>query len=250
MAPAVHYDSRADAHRTTWPYGDVTAPSKVASVRKSVLAMLYGNYVARGTIDLSKTVVELGLTDVQPFLEIERTASLRHLLQARSGIYLPAGNAQLSALSPPRGSQKPGAYFQYQNWDFNAAGGAFERLTGRDVFDALESDLARPLEFQDFDRSAQKKVDGLPESKFPEYAMYLSTRDMARLGHLMLQRGNWRGRQLVPAQWVKEMTTLVTPLRDIHPAPLNSTAWARRWGYGLLWWVWESDNVPGSVMGP
>jgi hypothetical protein len=48
-------------------YGDVTAASKVASVRKSVLAMLYGSYVARGTIDLSKTVVELGLTDVRPF---------------------------------------------------------------------------------------------------------------------------------------------------------------------------------------
>ena len=75
-------------------YGDVTAASKVASVRKSVLAMLYGSYVAKGTIDLSKTVVELGLTDVQPFLEVEQSATLRHLLMARSGIYLPSGNEE------------------------------------------------------------------------------------------------------------------------------------------------------------
>jgi CubicO group peptidase (beta-lactamase class C family) len=83
-------------------YGDVTAASKVASVRKSVLAMLYGRYVAEGTIDLSKTVVELGLTDVQPFLEVERSATLRHLLMARSGIYLPSGNEALTSVSPLR----------------------------------------------------------------------------------------------------------------------------------------------------
>src|ERR1039457_5793474 len=37
-------------------YGDVKRVSKVASVRKSVLAMLCGKYVAEGKIDLTKTV--------------------------------------------------------------------------------------------------------------------------------------------------------------------------------------------------
>ncbi len=91
-------------------YGDVAAASKVASVRKSVLAMLYGSYVAQGKIDLSKTVVELGLTDVQPFLEVEQSATLRHLLMARSGIYLASGNEELTSLSPRRRSFGPGAY--------------------------------------------------------------------------------------------------------------------------------------------
>jgi hypothetical protein len=40
--------------------------SKVASVRKSVLAMLYGRYFAEGKIDLNKTVEQLGVNDVQP----------------------------------------------------------------------------------------------------------------------------------------------------------------------------------------
>jgi CubicO group peptidase (beta-lactamase class C family) len=230
-------------------YGDVSAVSKVASVRKSVLAMLYGSYVAQGTIDLSKTVVELGLTDVQPFLEVEQSATLRHLLMARSGIYLPSGNEELTSLSPRRGSFSPGAYFQYQNWDFNAAGAAFESLTGKSIYDALESDLARPLGMQDFDRRRQTKVDNLPESRFPEYEMRLSARDMARLGHLMLRQGRWRDRQVIPAAWVKEITTLVTPVRDLHPGWLSSTAQSRRWGYGMLWWVWESDNIPGTTTG-
>ena len=64
-----------------------------------------------GTIDLDATVKQLGLDDVQPFQQIEERATLLHLLTARSGIYLPAGNAELEALSPKRGSHKPGTYF-------------------------------------------------------------------------------------------------------------------------------------------
>lgn len=239
----------AVAGKELFSYGDVTSASKVASVRKSVLGMLYGNHVAQGTIDLSRTVVELGLNDLQPFLEIEKSATLRHLLLARSGIYLPSGNPQLTDLSPRRGSYAPGTYFQYQNWDFNAAGAAFELLTGRNIYDALESDLARPVGMQDFDRRRQTKVSTPSDSRFPEYAMRLSARDMARLGHLMLNHGRWRDRQIIPAAWVKELTTLVTPVRDLHPGGLGSTAWSRRWGYGMLWWVWESDNVPGATTG-
>src|SRR5258708_6171437 len=44
-------------------YGDVAQVSKIASVRKSVLGMLFGNYVANGKVSLLKTVKELGLDD-------------------------------------------------------------------------------------------------------------------------------------------------------------------------------------------
>ena len=158
-------------------YGDLKRVSKVASVRKSVLAMLYGNY----SVDLGKTVAELGLDDVQPFLEIGKAATLFHLLTARSGVYLPTANEGLTALSPRRGSQGPGTYFQYQNWDFNAAGTAFEKLAGKDIFVALEEDLAKPIRMQDFERKLQRKNNEMPITKHPEYAMYLSTRDMGRL---------------------------------------------------------------------
>src|SRR5689334_12082206 len=75
-------------------YGDVKRVSKVASVRKSVLAMLYGPYVAAGKIDLGKTVEQIGLDDVQPFLPSEKHATLYNLLTARSGIYHPTANKE------------------------------------------------------------------------------------------------------------------------------------------------------------
>src|SRR5258705_187360 len=53
--------------RVIFEYGDLKRVSKVASVRKSILSMLYGNYHAAGKVDLSKTVEQLGLEDVQSF---------------------------------------------------------------------------------------------------------------------------------------------------------------------------------------
>lgn len=236
--------------REIFEYGDVRRTSKIASVRKSVLAMLYGNYVVSGQIDLNKNVMQLGLQDVQPFLEFEKYATLYHLLTARSGIYHPTANKQLTDLSPRRGSQVPGTYFQYQNWDFNAAGTAFEKLTGKDIFDALEQDLARPIGMQDFDRLKQRKNDEMPVSKHPEYAMYLSTRDMARLGLLMLADGNWAGKQVMPKGWGARITTLATPSSDIHPMQISLRTQGSLWGYGMLWWVWDAPNWPGTVTGP
>jgi hypothetical protein len=97
-------------------YGDVSMQSKVASVRKSVLAMLYGNYVINGKIDTSKTVKQLGLDDARPFLPIEEHATLDQLLAARSGIYLPSGNQEQDVQSPKRGTEYPGTHYFYNNW--------------------------------------------------------------------------------------------------------------------------------------
>lgn len=237
--------------RQIFEYGDLGKVSKVASVRKSILAMLYGNYVERGRVDLGLTVVQLGLEDTEPFLPIEKGATLQHLLTARSGIYLATGNRELSDLSPRRGSQTPGTYFQYQNWDFNAAGTAFEKLSGKDIFVALEEDLAKPLRLQDFVRSVQRKNSELPVTRHPEYAMYLSTRDMSRLGLLMLADGNWNGLQVIPKGWVGRITTLVTPSADLHPMGVGAhRTQIGRWGYGMLWWVWDAPNLPGTMTGP
>ena len=145
-------------------YGDTAKVSKIASVRKSILSILYGKYVDTNTIDLNKTVEQLGLAEPdRPFLPKEKNATLEQLLAGRSGIYLlpddvPPEKDLIQASQPKRGSEFPGMYFHYNDWDFNAAGTAFEKLTGRNIYDALQSDLANPIGMQDFDRNAQKKI--------------------------------------------------------------------------------------------
>lgn len=232
--------------RTIFEYGDLQRVSYLASVRKSILSMLYGNYVRSGRIDLDKSLARLGMDDIGGLTEQEKQATIRDLISARSGVYHPASNAGDDLGSaPPRGSQPHGTYYLYSNWDFNAAGAAFELETGRDIYDALLSDLVLPLGMQDFDRSTHRKTGNLEASRYPAYHMNLSTRDMARIGYLMLRDGSWNGRQLVPRDWVKESTRAITPVSEMNPDRRR----AGPWGYGYLWWVWDGPHSAGAFEG-
>lgn len=223
-------------------YGNVERLSYLASCRKSVLAMLYGKYVENGTIDLNKSLGELGITDHGGLLPIEQKATVQHLIQARSGIYHQPSNPG-SALDnpnivPERGSKRPGSYFLYNNWDFNAAGTVFEKLTGKSIYQALEEDLAVPLGFQDWDITKQRKGGNKKRSIHPAYHIYLSTRDMARLGYLMLREGEWDGRQVISKEWHKQMLKEWTPLNQMNPKSRRKGEFA----YGYMWWLYKSKE--------
>jgi CubicO group peptidase (beta-lactamase class C family) len=231
-------------------YGDTSTVSYLASCRKSVLAMLYGKYVASGQIKLTSTLRDLGVDDVGGLMPGELEASVDDLLTSRSAVFHPASyKGDAGASAPPRGSQKPGRYFLYNNWDFNLAGTLFEQQTGRGIYEALQADLATPLGMEDFDLARQKKEGDATRSKFPAYPIHLSTRDMARLGYLMARGGTWAGRQLVPSEWIGKITSLVTPVGEINPPFWRGYAEGSMWGYGRLWWVWDDHGNDGPFSG-
>ncbi len=227
--------------RVLFEYGNVAEVSKIASVRKSVLGMLFGKYIAPEPRVLHATVKALGLDDMEPFEKVEERATLQDLLMARSGIYWRDADRD----SPRKGSLPPGVQFAYNNWDFNAAGTAFEKISGKGIYEALQTDLAKPIGMQDYDITKQKKIQVMPQKKLsvhPEYAMYLSTRDMARLGYLMARFGQWKGAAVLPKNWVEYLTTLYTPASEVWPQPARRefSGTVSRWGYGAMWWVWDA----------
>ena len=228
--------------RVLFEYGDVRRVSYLASVRKSVLAMLFGKYVKSGAIDLDATLAELRIDDHGGLLPIERQAKVAHLLAARSGVYHEASNSGDNlADAPPRGSQKPGTYFLYSNWDFNALGTIFEQQTGQSIYDALERDLATPIGMQDFDRSTHRRTGNASRSIHLAYHMNFSTRDMARVGYLMLRGGEWQGREIVPGDWVRRIVAPITRVAEMNP-PQNRKG---PFGYGYLWWIWDGPFARG-----
>lgn len=232
--------------RILFDYGDTSELSYLASVRKSVLSMLFGKYVQRGQIRLDKTLAELNITDHGGLLPQELEATIADLLMARSGVYHPAANSgDHLAYAPPRGSKRPGTYYLYSNWDFNALGTIFEQETGLNIYDALEKDLAIPLEMEDFRRELQRKSGDLTKSIHPAYHMWISTRDMARLGYLMLREGNWKGQQLIPRDWVKKSTSPLTRVQEMNPEFLRQGPL----GYGYLWWVFDGAGARGPYKG-
>ena len=232
--------------RIVFTFGDTRELSYLASVRKSILAIIYGPWVENGVIDLDATLESLGVDDVGGLLPIERQATVDHLITARSGVYHPASNSGDNlADAPPRGSQQPGTYMLYSNWDFNAAGAVFEQLTGRNIYDEAQAQLAIPLDFEDWDRSVQRKSGNLNVSRNPAYHFWLSTRDMARIGHLMLNEGAWNGEQVISREWARRIVSVVTPLEEMNPPGRRDGYF----GYGYMWWVFDGPRVSGPFEG-
>lgn len=229
--------------RQLYSYGDIVEQSYLASARKSVLSMLYGNYVAQGRIKLEATLAELGIDDRPPLTAEEKKATVRDLLITSSGVYHEASNpGDNLGDAPPRGSQKPGAYFLYSNWDFNVLGSIFEKASQRNIYDAVEVDLARPIGMEDWRRDLQAKSGDSTRSIHAAYHMTFSTRDMARLGYLMLREGKWNDRQVIPAAWVRESTSPVVTSSQMNPPSVREN----KLGYGYLWWLLEEPS--GSIL--
>jgi CubicO group peptidase (beta-lactamase class C family) len=207
-----------------------------------VLSILMGMAVERGQVDLDQTLASLQIDDDDGLTEQEKAATVRHLLQARSGVYHGAAyeTDDMKAQRPARGSHAPGTFWYYNNWDFNTLGTSFKQRTGKSVFEALRDDLATPLQFEDFSMPRDTEFFSETVSRHPAYIMKLSARDLARMGLLMARGGRWGERQLVSPRWVAEST-----------AP-HSTVPGGWQGYGYLWWLpqrawpfWR--RAPGEV---
>lgn len=221
-----------------YEYGDIEEVSYIASCRKSVLSILYGKYVEDGTIDLNQTIGEIGIEEDKGLLEIEKSATVNHILNSRSGVFLEPVNAGYDEDNIlERGSVKPGEYYVYNNWDFNVAGGILEINSGKSIYKELEEQLAVPLGFQDWNINNQKKKYKKSKSRYPAYHIYISTRDMAKIGQLMLNKGQWNGEQIVSKKWIEQITTTVTPAKTVNERYGRNDSSPFQFSYGYMWWL-------------
>ncbi|WP_019038382.1 FISUMP domain-containing protein [Psychroflexus tropicus] len=234
-----------------YDYGDTHEISYIASVRKSMLSMLYGKYIEDGTIDLSKTLKELKIDDIGGLSDMEKQASILDILESKSGVFHAASNPGGNEwLFPERGSKKPGSFFIYNNWDFNVAGYIFEQETELNIYDAFEKDIAEKIEFQQWNRSAQRKSGDTTKSRFKAYHFDMSTRDMARVGYLMLRKGKWKDEQVIPASWIDRSTSITTSYSDMYKVDPRLKDWSWwKWGQGLMWRIWDSPDISPEFKG-
>jgi len=219
-------------------YGDVEDLSYLASCRKSVLSILYGEYVERGVIDLEETIGEIGIDEADGLTEQEKSATVFDIINSRSGVfYQPVNGGSDVANILERGSKEPGEYFVYNNWDYNVAGYIFETKTGADIYQEMEDKLAIPLGFQDWDIRSQRKQYSKRKSRYPAYHMYISVRDMAKIGQLMLNKGKWNGEQLIPETWINTVTQPVTSVEEINERYGRTEGSPYQLAYSHMWWL-------------
>jgi CubicO group peptidase (beta-lactamase class C family) len=212
--------------------GDTCGPVRVHSVRKSLISALYGVAYDDGVLDLGATLGQVGIDDTPALTEQEKSATIEDLLTARSGVYLPPPISGPSFL-PPRGAYPPGTHWVYNNWDFNVLGNIYERLTHKSLYIAFDHHFARPLGFTDWqlftDSSYEYRADPLGGNlRYPNYAFFLSARDLARFGNLFVNRGVEAGTRLLSEEWITRSTRLVST------TGASDTLFG---GYGYLWWI-------------
>jgi CubicO group peptidase (beta-lactamase class C family) len=117
-------------------WGDITERYKLHSVRKSLMSAMIGTLADQKRLDMGSTLKQLKITDTGGLSPKEEVATVHNLLTARSGIYHLAAYETdgMEKKRPLRNSHDPGAFWFYNNWDFNVLVTIFNQVSGKDFF--------------------------------------------------------------------------------------------------------------------
>ena len=209
-------------------------PHMMYSVSKSFTSTAVGLAIDEGLLQLDSRVVDL-LPDDLPAEVDDHLAALtvRHLLTMTTGhatdtvalaALAPEGNWARAILSQPLTSL-PGTRFVYNSGATYLLAAILHRLTGERLLDYLTPRLFEPLGITDATwESCPRGID------VGGWGLSITTEDLALFGQLLLQRGLWNDRQLVPAEWIDEAVALQV---DTSEADHGIDG---RQGYGYQFW--------------
>ena len=131
---------------------------------------------------------------------------------------------------------------KYAYWDsaMNQFGNVLTRIAGEPIEEFFKRRIADPIgmnrnqwDWGDFGRVSGITVNGGSGNNGKH--MQISAREMARFGHLLLNRGNWNGQQLISAEWIELATRVHVPAElPLGHAESGITGPGM---YGFNWWV-------------
>ena len=234
----------------------------VWSVTKSVVSILIGIAIADGLIaGIDQPLIELLPKQRDAMSGDTAKVTLRHLMTMSGGFQdepqyawkkatEPGGNF-VDVLLERRQEIEPGKVFVYTNSNAHMVAAvlaaALEREDGdrpRTVLDYAREKLFDPLGISTRPAFSQPLPDffapkfvkaGFGWGTDPNgiqlggYGMRLTAPDMIKIGELYRRDGVWNGKQIVPADWIRQSTA---------PSTLNDE-------YGLLWWILGRSEVVG-----
>ena len=206
-------------------------PHELYSVTKSFTSTLIGIALDQGLLDgIDRPALEyfpnLGVEAV----DAEKSAmTVENLLTMTSGLDWLEGDPAYRAMYMSKDWNKsvldipmraaPGSEFNYCSGCTHVLSAILSQSIGMDERKFADRYLFGPLGIDDYqwDTSAEGNLIG-------GWGLYLTPRDMARLGQLFLQEGKWQGQQIVSADWVRKATAKhVEAEGDLD--------------YGYQWWV-------------
>jgi len=255
-----HGEVRAEWYRDGWdsilnaggglvPLWRTQGPGTVhdgRSTTKSVVALLAGTVLARHPEwSLASRVADFPELAVRASTE-SRDTTLEDLLGMTSALawrewghpwwdsdetgLVTEADPMRHVLGRPR-TGSPGQTFRYSGGNTQVAARILELIDGRPLEAIAQADLWIPLGIEPV--AWGRRSDG---EVLAFAGLGLRSRDLAKLGQLVADRGRWEGLPVVPEDWIRRITA---PRVDTH------TGWfdlddAGTW-YGLGWWTGTID---------
>ena len=216
------------------------------SVSKSFLSALVGIALDEGLID------DINDPIIKYLKDFEGTGyegvSIKNLLQMSSGIAFnedygdpdsdinryarvtATGTSQREFAKTLKNSREPGTYNHYISLDSQMLGMLVAEVTNMTVKEYLYEKIWSQIGMQDdaFYLTDKQEVE------MSLGGLNVTLRDMAKFGQLYLNKGNWNGKQVVPAEWVSNSTV---PLGKHVQPNAGDQFTSDAWGYGYQWWI-------------
>ncbi len=223
---------------------------EVYSVAKTILALAVGCAVDEGLFSVEDRVVDF-FPDKLPENVSDTLSSMtvRHLLTMTCGmkespklLSVFSGNDDFDWINEFFYSTQaniPGTAYYYNFFAPYIVAAILEKTSGMGVVDYMEPRLLKPMHITDL--SWKNSPAG---TCLGGWGVQICTEDMAKIGQLLLQHGQWNGHQLVSKKWVDTMTSNLvasaplsafTPKMD--PEMLNDPENDHSMGYG--YYVWQ-----------
>ena len=140
---------------------------------------------------------------------------------------------------------RPGTHFLYNTMGSYVLSAIVTKVTGQTTLDYLRPRIFGPLGIEN------PRWDSSPEgNSLGGYGLYLRTEDIAKFGQLILQKGKWNGKQLLPRKWVQEATSKQISNEGEDHAKIGPD-WKE--GYGFQFWrcrykAFRADGAGGQFI--
>ena len=211
------------------------------SVSKTFTAMAVGLAISEGRLSLTDRLVEffpdrlpdqmsanMAAVTVRDLLTMSCGQAQEHTDEIRYG----ASDDWVAEFFKYPVEYKPGTHFCYNTIGTYMLSAIVTAVTGEKIVDYLQPRLWEPLGIE---KPCWKEC---PKGiNFGGWGLFLKTEDMAKAGQMLLDKGKWHGRQILPSEWVEEMTKCQVDNRPEYLTPNNDTR--PDWHRGYCYQMWR-----------